>query len=254
MKKKFLLTFLPAFLILSACNGGLKQNKENNENVPDEVSEANGDFEEDTLAHEELFGGLGIQSYSLGQSESLQPKKAFLNERLAEPVNPLTTPQIGVQFRKYSVTYNPGQWNESVVDYYAIRYVAAIASLSVTATWTRDISDVYGLRPRDGQSLQVPIKTAYSAVSSGDDETGDTYTTPESVGSDYHFFVVFTLRQIPMDKVNSYLYAYLTLTSLDGSSSVESRARVSKVGGHSNDDSFTIPSPSSEGVTPSIVP
>ena len=214
MKKKLLLTILPALLVVSACNGGVQNNQQNN-NEP-EVSEEI--FVEDTLAHEELFGGEAV-TYKLGQPAGVQPRGAFLDRRLDDP-DPLEEPSIGVQYLSY---------NDGGTDYYAIRYVAAITSLSVTATWTRDIADANGSRPRDGQPITVPVENAYSALSGVDPYGEEAPQYPSSVDAKYHYFVVFTLRKIPTNRVNSYLFGYLTLTSLNGASSVSTKARIAKV-------------------------
>ena len=207
MKKKLCLAILPAALMLSACSG-ITQNLEN---------ERKDAFTEDTLAHEELFGG-NAHAFDLGQQKGLQPRKSIMEQRFEDP-DPLTQPTIGVQ---YAVEPDGD---------YAIRYVAAIASLRVQATWTRDIAEVNGGRTKDGQSLQFPVNKAYDALSEAGEDGNEAPLLPSSVGSEYRYFVVYTLRNIPEDKVNSYLFGYLTLTSLEGEGSVSTQARVSRVGG-----------------------
>ena len=96
MKKKLLLTFLPAVLVLSACGGRALQNNPNNNNGAIEAEDI---FEEDTLAHEEIFGGEAV-SYKLGQPEGLQPRRGFLDRNL-DAVDPMETPSIGVQYLQY---------------------------------------------------------------------------------------------------------------------------------------------------------
>lgn len=214
MKKKLCLALLPSVLVLSACN---LETPVNNEKEIDGISEI---FLEDDLAHEEIFGQSGAIEYDLGQPESLQPRRAFFDKRL-DDIDPLEKPVIGVQYAR-----------EEDGDY-AIRYVAAISSLQVTAAWTRDIGDSNGNRPRDDghSSIQFPVQKAYSALSETGVDGDDAPVLPSSVGSKYHYFVVFTLRNIPENKANSYLFGYLTLTSLDGTSSILSDARISKVSG-----------------------
>ena len=214
MKKRLFLTVIPTVLALSACNVKAPVNKEK------ENDEASDIFLEDDLAHEEIFGDCGAIEYDLGQPEGLQPRRSFLDRNL-DDVDPMETPKIGVQYQPLTN------------DKYAIRYVAAISSLNVTATWTRDICDANGNRPRDDgySSIQFPVTKAYSALSESGADGNDAPALPSSVGSQYHYFVVFTLRNIPKNKANSYLFGYLTITSLDGTSSVSSQARISKVSG-----------------------
>ena len=199
MKKIFLLTILPALMVLSACAG--TQPKK-------EAVQVEPEFVEDTLAHEELFG-------EVSQQMRLTPYKG-----LAEPSDPsLRKPEIGVQYK------DDGDGK------FAIRYVAAIAALDVEATWTRSICNKYGSQQQhagDDKFVTKACTYAYTAVSA-DNDNGDTYTTPETVNENFHYFVVYTLRNVPADQLNSYLFAYLTLTK--GVESVRSFARISQISG-----------------------
>ena len=190
MKKRFLIGILPALMVLSACAGVAPQKA----NV----------LLEDTLAHEEIFGG----------GEEFEPLK--LNAPRKENENPTPAPlamsSIGVQYR--------GLQNGT----YAIRYVVAISDLDVTAVWTRDIGKPNGDRPKDGQTLKVTCDKAYRALSaSGGVEI------PSSLG-DYKGFVVYTLRNIPEADVNSYLFAYLTISNEN--ETVKSMGRITRLGGN----------------------
>ena len=180
MKKAFLL-ILPALLALSACSAGPKK--------ADDV------LLEDTLAHEELFGEVG---------ESLDLRVRRLENESEEPTRSLSAPAIGVQYLHEN-------------NKYAIRYVAAISDLSVTAVWTRNICQSNGTRLKTENS-QIPVTTAYTALSAAGG-----VAVPES-----GYYVVYTVRNIPESDVNSYLFAYLTLTQ--GENSVKSLARVSRMG------------------------
>lgn len=198
MRRKYLLTIIPAFMILSACAGaGVKQ----------EMVQLEPEMVEDTLAHEELFG---------------QGSQALKLTPYRDPVVPsdpsLKQPAVGVQYKA----------DEG--DTYAIRYVAAIAALDVEATWTRGICDKNGNQQKanEGKLVEKEVTCAYSAVSA-DSGSGDAYTTPESVDSDFHYFVVYTLRKVPAEQLDSYLFAYLTLEK--GGNSVKSMARISRISG-----------------------
>ena len=196
MKKKYLLGILPALLVLSSCQAAPKEN-----NLKEET------FIEDTLAHDEIFG-------QGGEFKKLTPYK--------DPVVPsdpsLKKPAIGVQYK------DDGEGK------FAIRYVAAIADLDVEAHWTRGICDKNGGQQKTPNSKFVDkvVTTAYTAVSA-DSDSGDPIATPASVGEGFNYFVVYTLREVPADQVDSYLFAYLTLEK--GGDSVTSDALISRIGG-----------------------
>ena len=191
-------------MVLSAC-AGVGPKKDAVQLEPEII--------EDTLANEDLFG-------QGGQAKKLTPYR--------DPVVPsdpsLKKPVVGVQYK------DDGDGK------FAVRYVAAIAALDVEATWTRGISDEHGTQQltADQKLVSKPVTYAYTAVSA-DNGGGDSVAEPEDVDPDFHYFVVYTLRNVPANQVNAYLYAYLTLEK--GGESVKSLARISKVSGT---NSFTI--------------
>ena len=197
MKNKSLLMIIPALMVLSACAGaGPKQ----------EALQLEPEMVEDTLAHEELFG-------QGGKAVKLTPYKD------PDPSDPsLKKPVVGVQYKEE----DDGK--------FAIRYVAAIAALDVEATWTRGICNKAGNQQQtaDQKLVNKEVTTAYTAVSA-DNGSGDTYTTPASVGEGFNYFVVYTLREVPAAQLDSYLFAYLTLEK--GGNSVKSLARISRISG-----------------------
>ena len=197
MKSKFLITIIPALMVLSACSGaGLKK----------EAVQLEPEFVEDTLAHEEIFG-------EGGQAIKLNPYKD------PDPSDPsLKKPVVGVQYK------DDGDGK------FAIRYVAAIAALDVEAHWTRGICNKNGVQQKTPNNMYVDkvVTTAYTAVSA-DAGSGASFTTPETVDSDFHYFVVYTLREVPAEHVDSYLFAFLTLEK--GGNSVSSKAIISKIDG-----------------------
>ena len=198
MKKKILLAIVPALMILSSCAGvGPKK----------AMIQPKEEMAEDTVVHEELFG------------EASRPIKLTPYRDPVVPSDPsLKKPLVGVQYK------------DEGGGKYAVRYVAAIAALDVEATWTRSICDENGNQQQTGDQKVVnkPVTYAYTAVSA-DNGSGDSFTTPESVDEDFHYFVVYTLRNIPADQVDSYLCAYLTLEK--GGNSIRTLACVSKVSG-----------------------
>ena len=189
MKRKYFLAILPALLALSSCSFGPKAK----ENI----------MLEDTTAHEELFGDVG-DAIELRQ---LQPRRA---------VEDLVAPKIGVQYR----SYDGG-------NYYAVRYVAEVATLNVSAVWTRGVC-----KEADGTVTkamgEVETTTAYAHVNDGG--------VIQDPSSGYSAFVVYTIYDIPAAYKDFYMVAYLTLTD-DRDESVVSKAKVTQLyeGGNSFD-------------------
>ena len=187
MKRKYFLAILPALLALSSCSFGPKAK----ENV----------FKEDTIAHEELFG----DAEEVVELRQLQPRRA---------PGDLVEPKIGVQYKAYG-------------NYYAVRYVAEIATLNVSAAWTRGVC-----KEADGTVTKamgsVETTTAYAHVNNGGDI--------QDPSSGYSAFVVYTLYDIPKEYKDFYMVAYLTLTD-DSSNTVVSKAKVTQLyeGGNSFD-------------------
>lgn len=204
MKKRLFLGILPALLILSACNGGVQQIEDNNI------------FLEDTLAHEEIFGGEETGNRDL--------KPYRLND---DPVtHPDSDASIGVQF----FIDDKGTVDESD-DMVSIRFVAAVtfneSNITPTnAVWTRTVSSPDGTTfPKDTGTYEC--KKAYKKLNSG----GAVYTIEQFNGAQepdtsYTHFVVYTLRNIPkVTYANYYVSAYLTLS--DGLSQTTKAIAVS---------------------------
>ena len=187
MKKKFLLMIIPALMALSSCAGA----------GPKEEIKQEPEMVEDTLAHEEIFGGV---------AEIVDNMKALAPRKLA---NPLTKPVTGVQYK------DQGDGT------YAIRYVAAIADLGVEAVWTRGVCLPTGSQHKT--FAEKECDAAYTALSSG-----TSVEVPSLAGEDFNYFVVYTLRNIPEEQLDSYLFAYLTIKK--GESEVKSLARISRLG------------------------
>ena len=178
MKKKMLLTIIPALMVLSACAGAAPQ------------KEAAPLFQEDTLAHEELFDDAEFVANKLGVK---QPLRA---------ASDMVEPQIGVQFKNYE---------KDSKNYCAIRYVGAIASRHVKAEWVRGVSrqDAYALKAKGIKESNV----AYTSLSNNG-------TIIQAASGSC--FVVYTLYDIPLFDEGgnqscywSYVAAGLKLTDLD---------------------------------------
>lgn len=200
MKKIFLLIALPALMVLVGCsNAAVKQSaKINNENV----------MLEDNLAHEELFGG-----------SQLAPKKIGIPD-IDPGSDPGWTkaPKIGVQFKSY---------NRDAVDYYAVRYVAAIADTAdMTVTWSRGVSE------KDSNKIRNMSGGYESSVRYDSLNNNSTSVNATGEGSGYQKYVVYTMYDIPQAQADSFIVAYLTLSKA-GETSVSSKAVAARIaGGH----------------------
>ena len=194
MKKSFLLAVIPALMVLASCAGaGVKEEIKQEPKIL-----------EDTLAHEEIFGGVG---------EALD-LKVMTPRRAVELVKPVT----GVQYQQTGDTY-------------AIRFVAAIADYQgVEAVWTRAICESNGTEHNNEGFAEKVCEQAYTSLSAA----GSAVTpgaTPSEFGTGFNYFVVYTLRNIPSSQLDSCLCAYLTVKQ--GENEEKSLVRVSTLGaGH----------------------
>lgn len=175
MKKKLLFIALPALMVLSGCSGvSFKQ-------------EANVMLE-DTLAHEEIFG----EAEEAVQTKIMNPRRALED---------LEKPHIGFQF----MPYHDDEANE---DFYAVRFVAAVASNSVTATWTRGFSKANSDQTKHPLSAAGIVATkSYTSLNNN----GEPASVPEDFGAKYNYLLVYSMYKIPTDLANGYIAAYLTL-------------------------------------------
>ena len=153
-----------------------------------------------------------------GEFLELKKQSPFMSSAadLAEPV-------IGVQYR---AKYNIG--TELAPDYrIAVRFIAAIKSLDVNATWTRSVyepdGDIYG--------TEAPIATtkAYTSLNSNNEPI----TPEEFAGSGYQYFVAYSLYDIPFSEKDEYfISAYVTLSDTESSlPSVSSLRMAARIGG-----------------------
>ena len=200
MKKSLLLIALPALLVLSSCNGvNGKVNKDNFEY-----------FKEDTVAHEDFFGGSALAPKKLGNPEE-NPS--------SEPGQFTLTPKVGVQFVSYT---------ESAQTLYAVRYVAAVDLTSldgITAEWTRGVSE------KDGNQIKSlsgghNSTVLYASLNNG----GTPKEATSETGGEYKNYLVYSMYGIPASQVDSYIVAYLTL-SKSGETDVVSKAVAAKIDG-----------------------
>ena len=179
MKKVFLLTILPALLVLSSCG---RANR-----TP--VQEY---FKEDTTLHEELFG-------------QLSPRKLGVPDN-SPGSDPSWTkaPKVGVQFKSYQKDKNDDGTPE---DYLAVRFIAAIADTDgMTATWSRGVSE------KDSNQIRAMAHDKVSAEKYDSLNNGGSPKEATSEGEGYEKYVVYSMYDIPATQDESYIAAYLTLT------------------------------------------
>ena len=182
MKKVFLLTILPALLVLSSCG---RANR----------APAQEFFKEDTTLHEELFG-------------QLSPRKLGVPGEANSDPSWTKAPKVGVQFKSYTKDKDDDGTPE---DYLAVRFVAAIANTDgMTATWTRAVSekDSNQIRPLSTGGGHVSA-VKYDVLNDGGEKAAS------SEGSGYAKYVVYSMYDIPAAQSESYIAAYLTLTKAE---------------------------------------
>ena len=176
MKKRVLLALLPAAMILAACAGAGQ--KANDKNVL---------FNEDTLAHEELFAQKGFGKIH---------KLSHLDSSL---------PAIGVQrsdVKEITVSGTP----TNVV---SIRFVAAVNLDSehladAHPIWTRVLYE------EDGDGVLKGVDTLESTKAYTKINDGGSGTLPSAFG-EYNYFVTYTMTNIPVAYNNCYFNVSLSL-------------------------------------------
>lgn len=193
MKNKLFLAFLPVALILSSCSPAPK---------------AVDVMKEDTTAHAEIFG----------EAESIDaPLMKNPARRSAEDY---VVPQVGVQFHSYTENNN---------SYYAVRFVARIASYDVDAKWTRAVSREDSNQIRAMSDYEATV--AYTSINDGGN-----ILYPYTLDNSYTRFVVYTMYKIPAtDAANYRIMAYLTLYDSTEGSTIEpvvSKAVIASVNGN----------------------
>lgn len=178
MNRKIFLGLLPTLMALTACGGVTPKAYE------PEL------FLEDTEAHEELFGSL---------AEPTTPIKSIRNEY--EPVGS-GEPLVGIQSKEYTTLG---------VKYIAIRFVAALDldnPLTAVMAWERTMYAPDGSKSKS-YDANLPCTKLYTQVYDGSSQID-----VGSVPGDYNRFVMYTMRNIPL---NNYGNHYLNVSlSLDG--------------------------------------
>lgn len=183
------------------------------------VAKDNGFFKEDALAHEELFDGEEISEIKL---------RSPLRSVAADMAEPL----LGVQYSaKYENDVGSGNW------FVAVRFLAAVKSLDVNATWTRtvykDDGDVYGSK---GATKNIATTKAYEYVNSESTPINANSWAKANYGAgegEYTHFVVLCLYDIPFGSNDNYsAVAHLKISDNSGSlTDVYSKDIAARIGG-----------------------
>ena len=215
MKKKLFLVALPLFMALSGCQAPRQseQPQPENETPASQMSE-------DTLAHEEVFGG-AEDTHALN----------FVKSPLRAPLTAASV-KIGYQIQ-FDDKDTPANAADDTI---SIRFVAALKDSSVTAVWHRGFAQSNGSEGADvgggkwkykfsGEDYPVVLTSdeKYDALNNG----GVRIAAGEGDYLGYECFVIYTLMNIPYETYkDSYLAAYVTLT---GENTINSKGLAVKV-------------------------
>ena len=215
MKKKLLLIALPALMVLAGCSNHPVKPVEEKEDL-------SGMMLEDTVAHEDIFGGF----------DNLNIRKIGVPD---EDPGDTNIPRIGVQFSgiyEGDVRNGAGEITGKT-DCYAVRFVAAIkGDLSTqTVLWTRGVSredsntDLKPMSSTGNNSNPLNSTEVYTSLKQGEETVG--------VPTGYDNYVVYSMYDIPVSYANYYIAAYVTVTPKAGGDSHQSAAVVTEIdGGH----------------------
>ena len=191
MKKKLLLIALPALMVLSGCSNALVEQPVNNNN---EIV-----LEEDTLAHEEIFGGQAIKGPAI---------------RKMSDVGVDTDYKVGYQIH-FDDKGTTGEGNEGD-DTISIRFIAAIKADYTVRRWSRAVSTVSGgelkalsdHRRVAEEDVYFDSKVVYTHLANG--EGKDEMDATQGAYADYTGFIVYSLLNIPYE-ANKNAYVGVTL-------------------------------------------
>ena len=151
-------------------------------------------FLEDTLAHQEIFGG----------SEGAVDLRVRRTEEETRSLESISAPDIGYQIHFEG-------------DSLAIRFVAAIKETAVKAYWRRGVAAPDGtvLRNKKFSDAAQEANKYYTELTDGN----TVIKAGEGKYSGYVGFVIYTIRNIPYtSNKDSYVAAYLNLVGAENSS------------------------------------
>ena len=188
MKKKLLLIALPALMVLSGCSNALvEQPALNNDAIV---------LEEDTLAHEEIFGGQAIKGPAI---------------RKMSDVGADTDYKVG-----YQIHFDDKGTIDDSDDVISIRFIAALKANYSVKRWTRGVTNVSGTelkalsdhRRVAEEDVYFDSKVVYTHLANG--EGNDEMDATQGAYADYTGFVVYSLLNIPYE-ANKNAYVGVTL-------------------------------------------
>lgn len=192
MKKRFLLAVLPALMVLSSCKAFSAD------------AAVKADFQEDTLAHDEVFGSVKLEENLPAVQQGKQPLRASNPE--FDP-NPDVSPFIGVQS-----FVDGGKVSFRFVA--AVRFESDAAREQTDAVWHRSVVSSTGAFVKEEGVDAVPAcTTAYVALNNNGVRYSIVNFNEDHGNSNYTHFVVYTLRNVNLTTyANHYVSAYLSLS------------------------------------------
>lgn len=187
MRNKLLLIALPALMVMSSCTYMESATKVDL-------------FKEDTVAHEEVFGGQAIQGPAV--------------QRMAD-VDTDTDYKVG-----YQIHFDDKGNADGTDDVISIRFIAAIKADYTLMRWTRGVTDSRGAElkalsdHRYDEDLHEDVyfdsKVVYTSLNNGSGV--DEMTAGEGDFAGYTGFIVYSLLNIPYeDNADAYLGVTLAL-------------------------------------------
>ncbi len=134
--------------------------------------------------------------------------------------------RFGAEEKDPALGFQTMTYTRDAVEYYAIRFTAALTAEPTSAVWTRNVYQVSS-GAKATATADKPSSVFYTALYDG---TGNRYT-PEEVGTGYNCFAVYTMYDIPVAEADDYyIEAYLTVDT-----------KTTKVGVASKRNHFSYP-------------
>lgn len=192
MRNKLLLIALPALMVMSSCT------------YMEHATRVDL-FKEDTVAHEEVFGGQAIQGPAV--------------QRMAD-VDSDTDYKVG-----YQIHFDDKGNADDADDVISIRFIAAIKADYTVMRWTRGVASKNGGELKalsdhrydevKGEDVYFDSKVVYTSLNNGSGV--DEMTAGEGDFAGYTGFIVYSLLNIPYaENVDAYLGVTLRLTPAKG--------------------------------------
>ena len=188
MRKKLLIIALPVLMAMSSCTYMGSATRVDL-------------FKEDTLAHEEVFGGQAIQGPAI--------------RKMGDVVDTDTNYKVG-----YQIHFDDKGNADDSDDVISIRFIAAIKADYTLMRWTRGVTDSRGQQLKTlsdhrydeikGEDVYFDSKVVYTSLNNGSGVDEMTAGEGDFVG--YTGFIVYSLLDIPYaDNVDAYLGVTLAL-------------------------------------------